>query len=67
LPKPKLAKFLKEFENHSNTKKKLLLESIRVAKEMIENKAKSNEDRIKIKRGIEEVKLQKKRISKYCV
>lgn len=43
LPKPKLAKFQKEFKTHSMTKKAKLLDSIRIAKDMIENKGKSDD------------------------
>jgi hypothetical protein len=43
LTKPKLAKFQKEYKNYSNTKKRPLLESIRLAKEMLENKSKLEE------------------------
>lgn len=43
LQKQKLAKFQKEYKNYANTKKKVLLESIRLAKEMIENKGKAEE------------------------
>jgi len=43
LTKPKLAKFQKEYKTYSNTKKRPLLESIRLAKEMLENKSKLEE------------------------
>ncbi len=43
LPKSKLAKFQKEYKNYSNTKKRPLLESIRLAKEILENKSKLEE------------------------
>ncbi len=52
LPKQKLAKFLKEFKNFSKTKKKLLLESIRIAKEMLESKGKGEEEKEKICKNI---------------
>jgi hypothetical protein len=58
---------LKEFKNFSKTKKKLLLESIRLAKEMLENKTKGEEEKEKIKKNINQdsiVKQEKKRISK---
>ena len=38
LPIIKLAKFIKEFKNFSKTKKRTLLESIKLAKEKYENK-----------------------------
>jgi hypothetical protein len=64
LPKPKLAKFLKEFNNYSKTKKKLLLESIRLAKDMLESKGKGEEEKEKIKRNInQEKKPERKKIS----
>ncbi len=43
LQKQKLAKFQKEYKTYANTKKKILLESIRLAKEMIDNKGKADE------------------------
>ena len=43
LQKQKLAKFQKEYKNYANTKKRTLLESIRLAKEMIENKGKADD------------------------
>jgi hypothetical protein len=52
LQKQKLAKFQKEYKNYANTKKRTLLESIRLAKEMIENKGKP-EDLEKMKKGVE--------------
>jgi hypothetical protein len=64
LPKPKLAKFLKEYNNYSKTKKKLLLESIKLAKDMLESKAKGEEEKEKIKRNIfQEKKPERKKIS----
>lgn len=38
LPQIKLGKFLKDYEIHSVTKKKGLLDSIRIAKELLKNK-----------------------------
>ena len=38
LPKSKLSKYSKEFNNYSNTKKKTLLESIKLANHMLEGK-----------------------------
>ncbi len=52
LPKQKLAKFLKEFKNFSKTKKKLLLESIKIAKDMLESKGKGEEEKEKIRKNI---------------
>jgi hypothetical protein len=45
LPKNKLAKFQKEYKTFSKTKKRTLLESIRIAREMLENKGKLDEDK----------------------
>lgn len=53
LQKKNLNKFQKEYKNFANTKKRTLLDSIRLAKEMIENKGKP-EDLEKLKRGGEQ-------------
>ena len=53
LQKQKLAKFQKEYKNYANTKKRTLLESIRLAKEMIDNKGKP-EDLERMKKGVED-------------
>jgi hypothetical protein len=64
LPKQKLANFLKELNNFSKTKKKLLLESIKLAKEMLESKGKGAEEKdkisnnIKIEKSIKRVKFR---------
>jgi hypothetical protein len=43
---------MKEFKNYSKTKKKLLLESIRIAKDMLESKGKGDEEKEKIRKNI---------------
>ncbi len=60
LPKQKLAKFMKEYKNFSKTKKKLLLESIRIAKEMIDSKGKGEDEKEKIRKNIEKQEKEKK-------
>ena len=44
LPKPKLAKFMSNYKTYSQTKKKNLLDSIKKAKEMFDNKSLIHDD-----------------------
>jgi hypothetical protein len=64
---------MKEYKNYSKTKKKLLVESIRLAKEMIESKNKGEEEKEKIRKNINRdsqaaqdnfLKPERKKISK---
>jgi hypothetical protein len=64
LPKQKLAKFMKEYKNFSKTKKKLLLESIRIAKEMLDSKGKCEEEKEKFKKNMEKSDSNKEKKNK---
>lgn len=51
---------MKEYKNYSKTKKKLLLESIKIAKEMLDSKGKGDDEKEKIRKNIEKQEKEKK-------